>query len=243
MDCYNAGLPYGHVNAVRSYIALREKIILNSQPITGAWAVKLALRGYRRKSPVETVRRPIVLASLLLLLACPIAETKKLHLLLGYLFMLRTSEVQGLFEGDNTIQQTRKGWKLFLRRSKADKYSKGVSVFFPDECLPKNLIEKLKTLLPLLKKEEKQAPSALNAAIKMALGGRLRLPLLAPWEGHRPARGGLAPTKTPSARSVGNKSRPGVLPSLAIRRGCATKECVSFFKKEVNVLCKGGGDF
>lgn len=169
-DCYNAGLSYGHVNAVRSYIALKEKLERNCQPITGSFAVRMSLRGYKRKLPRETVRCPVGLTQMKLLMAAPLDDMKRLHYLLGYLFLLRSSEAMDLCEGKGSIEQGRKGWNLFLKRSKADKYSKGVSVFFPNASMPEAVTQELKRLLPTRKEGEKPGAQDLNATIKAVLG-------------------------------------------------------------------------
>lgn len=170
MDCYAAGLPYGHVNAVRSFLALREKLRLNCQPITGSFAVKLTLRGYKRKTPTETVRTPLSRQELNQLLTSDLPGSKKLHFLLGYLFLLRTSEVQAIMKGDSRVEKTPKGWTVFLHRSKADKFARGVSVFFPNDCMPADLALSLHNLLPLKKKAAEHEPHSINAAIKLTLG-------------------------------------------------------------------------
>lgn len=132
--------------------------------------MKFALKGYRRKAPSETVRCPIGKEELGRLLASSETDQKKLHFLVGYLFLLRSSEVQSIFRGEGSIKQSAKGWRVFLSRSKADTYSKGVSVFFPNECMPEVFTKRLKSLLNLLGEGGRKEPREVNAAIKMILG-------------------------------------------------------------------------
>lgn len=172
-DCFNAGLSYSHVNAVRSFIALREKLKVQAQEISGSPLVKMALVGYRRLLPHDTVRSPIRLTGLLTLLSCPLPNAHKLAFLLGYAFLLRVGEVVSVMKGEAKVSMTpaHHGWTIFLPRSKADPFSLGVSVFFPQSVMPAGLIDTLSRLLPLVGQVPAVLPEELNYFIHQILGG------------------------------------------------------------------------
>lgn len=116
------------------------------------------------------MRSPLSLRELRTLLSSELPGAKKLHFLLGYLFLLRTYEVQAILRGDSRVEKTKKGWSVFLHRSKADKFARGVTVFFPNECMPDELTCLLQSLLQIKEAAAAYDPQSINAAIKLTLG-------------------------------------------------------------------------
>lgn len=170
VDCYQAGLSYQHVNSVRSFVALQEKLHTGEQKVTGSAAVKTALKGYERLTPREVVRAPLKINHLDALLASQLCTEVKLSCLLGYLFLLRTSEVASLFNGEGSLKETKAGWRLFLGKSKGDRKSSGVSVLFNSELLNAILSRTLKQWRYLLAPERAVPGDVVNAGLHTLFG-------------------------------------------------------------------------
>lgn len=170
-DCFNARLSYSVPNFARSWLAVYEKLKFNRQVISGSFAVKMALHGYESLSQqFKSVRRPLLLEKLRLLMSPSVPKSVQKCLLLGYVFLLRTSEVISLTQGEGKIERVRCGFTLYLKRSKGDPMGKGVSVFFKLSEIPLWCQGALADMQPEVCRHVCPAPENLNATIHRLLG-------------------------------------------------------------------------
>ncbi len=176
-DCFDAGVDYSVPNFARAYLALKEKLELNKQLITASYAVKFALEGYQRSAGLtkEVARKPILLADVELLTRSAMSVLQKALCVVGYVFLLRSSEVIELLAGHGTIARVAAGFRLYLPHSKGDPMCAGVSVLFQDLFVPLSLCHPLRQALALLLVSSSLACSAasLNQEIQKVLGGGL----------------------------------------------------------------------
>lgn len=174
LDCANACLSYDVPNFARCWLAVQEKMRAGKQTVSASPRVRMALEGYKRTvNANRKVRSPIRLNKLLVLLHSPETEVIKLACLLAYVFLLRVSETVSLLQGRGWVRRSKKGYILFLPKSKADQEAKGVSVFFPDKLLPQELVPMMSGLLPAIRRAPSVDSSEVNAAIHRVLGATL----------------------------------------------------------------------
>jgi hypothetical protein len=150
-------------------VSLDERVRFDRRRVSDSERVKMALHGYERHAPSEVVRSPLILYNVRLGLSLSTSPAEKLCQLIGYVFLLRTSEALGLFTGTTVILEEKLGWYLYLVKYKGDPLKKGSSVFFLHGLVPPDMASMLRHLLPLAGSLSLVA-AALNNTLKRVHG-------------------------------------------------------------------------
>ena len=141
---YNEDKSYGSVNQFRSWLAHIESRNKGCQLISNDKRIILLLKGFQntRIKEGKVIRtKPIRLIAVLKIINSPLLLKDAKHMVaIAYSFLLRHSEVVDILTHRSSITHEKKGWILHLYCSKTDQLQKGLSVFFPEELIPQELL-------------------------------------------------------------------------------------------------------